>query len=95
MIEFPKWVKVMKCDSASKTELEPTPHGMVKRAVSNKVQFGTGWNCCKERPAFAIVFDNGARWAVCPSCASMYTGEVQDLNGNPVTQIRTYQGVNV
>jgi hypothetical protein len=79
MIEFPKWVKVSKCETSSKTELEPTVHGMVKRAVSNKIQFGTGWNCCAARPAKVIVFSNGARWAVCKSCASMYTGEVQEL----------------
>lgn len=43
------------------------------------IQYGAGWNCCKERPAKVVVFDNGARWAVCKSCASAYTGEVQDL----------------
>jgi len=85
---FPSWVKVTKCDSESRTELEETEHGMVKRVVSTAIQFGTGWNCCKANPAFVIAFDNGARWAVCPSCASQYRGEVQDLNGKPVTQIR-------
>ena len=47
--------------------------------VNTDIQFGQGWNCCKEKPAKVVVFDNGARWAVCASCASMYTGEVQDL----------------
>jgi hypothetical protein len=43
------------------------------------IKFGAGWDCCKARPAKVVVFDNGARWAVCKSCASAYTGEVQDL----------------
>ena len=33
----------------------------------------------KAKPAKVVVFDNGARWAVCQHCASMYIGEIQDL----------------
>lgn len=86
MIEFPSWVKVTKCEAESRTEHEETRHGMVKRVVSTAIQFGTGWNCCKANPALVIVFDNGARWAVCFRCAAMYSGEVQDLNGKPITK---------
>jgi hypothetical protein len=47
--------------------------------VNTEIQFGKGWNCCAAHPAKVVVFDNGARWAVCKSCASVYTGEVQEL----------------
>lgn len=45
------------------------------------VWYNRGWNCCSERPAKVVVFDEGTKWAVCKSCASMYTGEVQDIPG--------------
>ena len=47
--------------------------------VSTEVQYGKLWNCCAAKPAKVVVFDNGARHAVCAACSSSYTGEVQDL----------------
>jgi hypothetical protein len=51
----------------------------VNDVTDTAIKYGEGWNCCKDRPAAVIVFDNGARWAVCKGCASAYTGEVQEL----------------
>jgi hypothetical protein len=39
------------------------------------VQFGKGWNCCKDAPYGVVVFSNRARWAVCKACYGYYTGE--------------------
>jgi len=47
--------------------------------MTTAIQFGKGWNCCRENPSKVVVFDSGARWAVCGHCASMYRGEVQEL----------------
>jgi hypothetical protein len=49
------------------------------------IEYGTGWNCCAAKPAKVIVFDNGARWAVCAGCASRYPGEVQELPSRDIT----------
>jgi hypothetical protein len=47
--------------------------------VTTEIKYGELWNCCKAQPARVVVFDNGARHAVCAACASRYTGEVQEL----------------
>lgn len=57
--------------------------------VDTTIQFGKGWDCCAARPARVVVFDNGARWAVCKSCASVYTGEVQELPGAAEESVET------
>lgn len=49
------------------------------------VIYGSGWNCCQQNPSKVIVFDNGVKWAVCKSCASSYTGEVEDI---PVVKVQ-------
>jgi hypothetical protein len=51
----------------------------MSETVDTTIQFGTGWNCCAENPAKVVVWDSGARWAVCKSCASRFIGEVQEL----------------
>ena len=48
-------------------------------AETTEIQYGKLWDCCAAKPAKVAVFSNGARHAVCKGCASMYTGEIQDL----------------
>jgi hypothetical protein len=62
--------------------------------VSTEVQYGKMWNCCAAKPAKVVVFDNGARHAVCASCASSYTGEVQDLPTHEVVDGRSLEMIN-
>lgn len=37
--------------------------------IRNGVKFNSGWNCCKANPAVVMIFDDGAKWAVCKKCA--------------------------
>jgi len=43
------------------------------------IKYGEGWNCCIGKETHVIVFDNGARWAVCTSCSNQYRGPVFPL----------------
>jgi hypothetical protein len=58
--------------------------------LQQKIQFRKLWNCCWGNEAAVIVFDNGARHAVCRKCANCYTGEVQALDEAGVAEFHEW-----
>jgi hypothetical protein len=50
-----------------------------KHIANGEIKIGGFWECCNERPAMVVVFDNGYRQAVCERDAKSYAGTVENL----------------